>query len=96
MALRFGQYFLLIGVILCIVFYATYQSNMPDERYLGWGMLAGGLGLFLMFRYRRPAGGAVERFRALRGWRARQAQAKKDRDARRKAKEDAKKARQKK
>jgi hypothetical protein len=92
---RFGSFFLLIGIILCILFALSYEQQEPNETLLGLGVLFTGLGLALILREFKP-GPPVERFRGIRTARARAAQRRKAREEKRKAKEAAKQAKKKK
>lgn len=90
MRARFGQFLIFIGIILCLIFYASYAGNQPDEDFLGWGVLLVALGGFFVFRFRKPAP-PVERFRGIHNYRARQEQRHKEKEEKHKAKEEKKK-----
>ncbi len=96
MSYRIGRYFVLVGALLFIVFYASYQNGTPDENILGWAILSGVVGVLLIIRNRKPgAAASVQRFRRFRAWQADEAKKKKEREDKKKAKEAAKKAKKK-
>ncbi|MFZ6030530.1 MAG: hypothetical protein ACOYYS_22720 [Chloroflexota bacterium] len=95
MAFRIGQFFVFMGLLLFLIFYASYAGNRPEENFFGWGLLCLAGGAFLMYQNRKPAGD-VERFRGIRSYRQRQEARRKEREEKRKAKEAARQAKKKK
>lgn len=51
---RLAQYFLIIGIVLLVVFFATDQSQNPQFGLFFIGALATGLGAFLMVKSYKP------------------------------------------
>lgn len=62
---KVGQFFLLIGVILLVIFFASDVSQSLHVGYFFSGVLMGGLGIYLMVRHKKPAPQSG-RFRMLR------------------------------
>jgi hypothetical protein len=91
MSTRIGQFLLFIGLMLVLLFYASYAGGNTNENYLGWGLIFLVGGGFLVFRNRQPPAD-VERFRGLHSYQQRQEQRRKAREEKRKAKEAAKAA----
>jgi hypothetical protein len=61
---RFGQFFLIIGLILLILFF-TNTTDAPPPAFFFLGVLGTSLGIFMMWRGRTPPGPSG-RFRGLR------------------------------
>lgn len=95
MAFRIGQFFVLLGLLFFLIFYASYAGNRPEENFFGWGLLFLAGGGFLMYQNRKPPS-EVERFRGVRGYRQRQEQRRKEREEKHKAKEAARLAKKRK
>jgi hypothetical protein len=95
MSTRIGQFLLFLGLLACVLFYASYASHQPNENFLGWGFLFLVGGGFLVFRNRKPPAN-VERFRYVRSYNQRKEQKLKEREEKRKAKEAARLAKKKK
>jgi len=65
---KVGQFFLFIGLILLVIFFATDQARHPSYGYFIGGFACVFLGGFMMFRYRKPAEPNTARFRTVRKW----------------------------
>jgi Na+/phosphate symporter len=63
---KIGQFFIIIGLIPALVFFATYQANQSTFGYLCFGIGMVFLGGYLIWRYRKPAEANLERFRTVR------------------------------
>jgi hypothetical protein len=86
MSFRIGQFFVFIGLLSFMIFYASYAGKKPDENFFGWGLIFLVAGAFLMFRNRKPPT-EIQRFRGIRSYQQRQEQRRKEREEKRKAKE---------
>jgi hypothetical protein len=77
---RFGKFFLLVAAVCGILFFASAQSKQPYEPMLGFAVIFGLLGIFLVARNLKPAP-PVERFRGIhkaqKSWNDRKSKAKK-------------------
>jgi hypothetical protein len=71
-----GQFFLLLGFILLVMFFITGQVNSPIYLYFCSGVLGLGLGAFLMWTGRNPVPSS-ERFRIMRRYSERREKKKK-------------------
>jgi len=85
MAFRIGLFFVFIGLLLSLLFYATYQSNTSSQNLLGYALIAFTIGIFLIIRYRKPPRD-VERFRGYRNYQRRQEERKNAKEEKKKAK----------
>jgi cytochrome c biogenesis protein CcdA len=65
LSFRIGQFFLFVGLITLIIFFAALSGNEPVGVYFCAGALLFLIGIFLMFRFRSP-GKTSGRFRVLR------------------------------
>jgi hypothetical protein len=66
---QFGQFFLVIGVIMLAVFFVTDQSQNPQFLLFFGGLLVAAAGVSLMLRNRTPLTGESARFRRVRSYR---------------------------
>jgi hypothetical protein len=95
MSTRIGQFLLFIGLLFCLLFYASYAGQKTNENFLGWALIFLVGGGFLVFRNRKPPAN-IERFRYVRNYGQRREQELKAREEKRKAKEAARLAKKKK
>jgi hypothetical protein len=86
MSTRIGQFLLFVGLLFCLLFYASYAGKQTNENFLGWALIFLVGGGFLVFRNRKPPAN-VERFRYVRTYNQRQEQRRKTREEKLKAKE---------
>jgi hypothetical protein len=63
---QLGHFFLFIGVILLVIFFATNAANAPAYEFFCWGTPLVILGIYLLWR-KRPEQQPRSRFRLLRG-----------------------------
>jgi hypothetical protein len=66
MSAQIGQYLLVIGLILLVIFFGTDQVDRPAYNYFCGGLIIIILGIYLYWRDRPPAKPSG-RFRLLRG-----------------------------
>ena len=66
MSAQIGQFFLVIGLILLVIFFGTDQVHRPAYTYFCGGLLILLLGIYLYWRDRPPVKPSG-RFRILRG-----------------------------
>jgi len=63
---RVGTFFMLVGIIILMLFaFAAKAGVDKSEGMLFWGLLAFGLGAFLVFRFPKPPSEPSGRFRIL-------------------------------
>jgi hypothetical protein len=74
---KLGRFFLFIGLILLVVFFAMDQAKHPSYGFLCVGLVVVILGALLVVRGHQPPAESM-RFRTLRRWRERQRQLKED------------------
>ena len=74
---KLGRFFLFIGLILLVVFFAMDQAKHPSYGFLCVGLVVVILGGLLVVRGHQPPAESM-RFRTLRRWRERQQQLKED------------------
>lgn len=63
---RLGQFLLISGLVLLIIFFATDQLRDPQFCLFFWGAGAFSLGAYLIWRNYQPPPRAGERFRTVR------------------------------
>lgn len=66
MSAQIGQYLIVIGLILLVIFFGTDQVNRPAYNYFCGGLIIIIFGIYLYWRDRPPAKQSG-RFRILRG-----------------------------
>jgi hypothetical protein len=66
MSAQIGQFLLVIGLILLVIFFGTDQVNRPAYNYFCGGLVILAIGIYLYWRDRPPAKPSG-RFRILRG-----------------------------
>ncbi len=66
MIAQIGQFLLVIGLILLVIFFGTDQANRPAYNYFCGGLVILALGIYLYWRDRPPAKSSG-RFRIFRG-----------------------------
>ncbi len=76
---KIGRFFLFIGLILLVVFFAINQAEHPQYGYFCFGVVFSLLGGMLLVRGQQPPAESM-RFRTLRRWRDQQRARKADRD----------------
>ena len=74
---KLGRFFLFIGLILLVVFFAMDQAKHPSYGFLCVGLVVAILGGLLVVRGHQPPAESM-RFRTLRRWREQQRQLKED------------------
>ncbi len=62
---RIGQFFLFIGLIMLVIFFATGQNESPSVGIFFAGLIIAGLGVYLIWRDWKPKPPS-NRFRILR------------------------------
>ncbi len=67
---RVGQFFLFVGLILLVIFFATDQSQEPQVGWFFGGLLVMGVGVYLIWKDWKPRPPS-QRFRLLRMYRKR-------------------------
>lgn len=70
MSRQIGQFFLFIGLLVLVIFFATNQINEPAWGYCCSGLSLVGIAFYLLFRS-RPHSATGARFRAIRRLRGR-------------------------
>ena len=70
---KLGRFFIFIGLVLLVVFFAMDQAQHPAYGYFCGGVVGVLLGALLMIRGRQPPAESM-RFRTLRRWREQQKQ----------------------
>ncbi len=72
---RIGLFFFLIGLVLWVIFFGSDQSQNPEVVYFFGGVFLGGLGIYLMWKDRKPPSDS-KRFRLFRESRLKHAEKK--------------------
>ncbi len=62
---RIGQFFLFVGLIMLVIFFATGQNESPSVAIFFGGLILAGLGVYLIWRDWKPKPPS-NRFRILR------------------------------
>ena len=76
---KFGRFFILIGLVLLVVFFAVDQARSPSYGYFCIGIVMVILGGLMMVRGHKPPDESM-RFRTLRRWRDQQRERKAERN----------------
>ena len=69
---KVGQYLLVVGVLILVLFFASDQAGEPFFSLFCVGVLLIPFGIYMMFRFRNPPAPS-QRFSALRKWQPRNA-----------------------
>jgi hypothetical protein len=54
MAVKVGEFFLTVGLLLLIIFFAIYAAGQPAYWMLFGGLASAGVGFFLWWKNRQP------------------------------------------
>ncbi len=69
---KVGQYLLVVGVLIMVLFFASDQAGQPFFSLFCVGVLLIPFSIYMMFRFRKPPAPS-ERFSSLRKWQQRKA-----------------------